>query len=155
MSDLELEIDTQPATLIRRLNQIAVARFTSTMSAAQLDLTPVQYAALAALKAHPGVDQATLATHVGYDRATLGKVVERLEAKTLLIREVDPRDRRARCLRITQNGAQLLSKVHPLVEALQPRILDGLTAAERKELIRLLGKATRAQFSVSRETEQA
>lgn len=149
MSDTELEIDTQPATLIRRLNQIAVARFASVMAAAQLDLTPVQYAALSALTEHPGVDQATLATLVGYDRATLGKVVERLEAKSLLVREVDPRDRRARCLRITQEGDWLVSKAQPLVNALQPQILNGLNAAEREELIYLLKKVTRAQATTA------
>jgi len=143
MPEPESEIAPLPATLIRRLNQISVARFAAAMSAARLDLTPVQYAALAALATNPGVDQATLAALIGYDRATLGKVVERLEAKSLLHREIRPEDRRARSLHLTRTGESLCASARPHVEGIQPEILAGLSTAEREELVRLLVKATR------------
>ncbi|TNJ43950.1 MarR family winged helix-turn-helix transcriptional regulator [Phaeobacter sp. B1627] len=140
MPDRDFEFDRLPATLIRRLNQFAVARFTTSMAEAGLDLTPVQFCALAALHAHPGVDQATLAGLIGYDRATLGKVVGRLETKTLLKRQIPANDRRARSLHLTRAGAELLVRAEPLVEQLQPDILAGLTPAEQSRLVSLLGK---------------
>lgn len=142
MPDPELEIATLPATLIRRLHQISVARFATVMSAAGLDLTPVQYTAIAALDARPGIDQATLSGLIGYDRATLGKVVERLEIKQLVQREICPEDRRARRLRLTERGQSLFAAARPNVEAIQPEILSNLTPEEREALVRLLTKAT-------------
>ena len=142
MPDPELEIATLPATLIRRLHQISVARFATVMSAAGLDLTPVQYTAIAALDARPGIDQATLSGLIGYDRATLGKVVERLEIKQLVQRDICPEDRRARRLRLTERGQSLFAAARPNVEAIQPEILSNLTPEEREALVRLLTKAT-------------
>ncbi len=144
MSDPEPRPAPYPATLIRRLNQISVAQFTAAMGRAGLDLTPVQFCALDALSHQPGVDQATLAALIGYDRATLGKVVERLELKHAIRREIRPEDRRARSLHLTASGTALLQAARPQVVALQAQILEGLTAEEQKELIRLLTKATGA-----------
>jgi DNA-binding MarR family transcriptional regulator len=139
-----------PGHLIRRLHQISVSVFAERMRAAGHDLTPVQFAALAALEAYPGVDQATLAGLIAYDRATLGGVVDRLEAKGLLAREVSARDRRARVLRLTGEGAQALARVRPDVEAVQAGILGGLDPAERETFLRLLQKATDAGNALSR-----
>ncbi|OIQ31669.1 MAG: hypothetical protein BM562_07430 [Alphaproteobacteria bacterium MedPE-SWcel] len=144
MPDRDFQLDLLPATLIRRLNQFAVARFMTRMAEAGLDLTPVQYSALAALHAHPGVDQATLAGLIGYDRATLGKVVGRLEAKALLQRQIPAHDRRARSLHLTPEGEALLADAQPLVELLQPEIFAGLNSAEKSRVINLLRKLVRS-----------
>src|SRR6056297_1440679 len=91
-----VEIYTMPGHLIRRLNQISVALFAERMAQAGLTLTPVQYAALSAVAAHPGIDQARVAGLIAYDRATLGKVVDRLESRGLLSRRTASHDRRAK-----------------------------------------------------------
>ncbi|KPQ21398.1 MAG: DNA-binding transcriptional regulator, MarR family [Rhodobacteraceae bacterium HLUCCA24] len=144
------DLHRMPGHLIRRLQQISVSVFTERMRAAGHDLTPVQFAALAALQAHPGVDQTTLAGLIAYDRATLGGVVDRLEAKGLLAREVSARDRRARVLRLTPRGAAALARVRPDVEAVQAEILGGLDPEERETFLRLLQKATDAGNALSR-----
>ncbi|MFP4327586.1 MAG: MarR family winged helix-turn-helix transcriptional regulator [Paracoccaceae bacterium] len=138
------ELSEMPGHLIRRLNQISVSVFAEGMKRAGLDLTPVQFAALSALSAEPGIDQATLAGRIAYDRVTIGGVVDRLEGKGLVVREVSPTDRRARVLRLTAQGARRLACARPVVAALQPEILSGLTEAERAALLALLQKATAA-----------
>ena len=139
-----------PGHLIRRLQQISVSVFAERMRAAGHDLTPVQFAALAALEAHPGADQATLAGLIAHDRATLGGVVDRLEAKGFIAREVSPRDRRARVLELTPAGAAALTRARPDVEAVQAEILAGLDTEERESFLRLLQKATDAGNALSR-----
>ena len=57
--------------LARRFQQIAVAVFLAEVEGAGFDLTPVQYAALAAIKINPGIDQVTLAGLIAYDRTTI------------------------------------------------------------------------------------
>ena len=145
-----LDLYQMPGHLIRRLNQISVSVFAEAMRRAGHDLTPVQFAALSALARHPGVDQATLAGLVAYDRVTLGGVVDRLEAKGLVARDVSARDRRARELRLTAEGRDLLARAEPVVRALQDDILAGLSPAERSEFLRLLQKATDAGNARSR-----
>lgn len=131
--------------LIRRLNQISVAAFRARMAELGADLTPVQYAALATIGENPGIDQATLAHAIAYDKATIGGVIDRLEAKALVLRRPSPTDRRARALDLSAAGRAMLEKVRPHVRAVQDDILAGLDAGEKASLIALLAKTTAAQ----------
>ena len=144
------EVHHMAGHLIRRLHQISVAVFTDRMAREGLDLTPVQFAAMSILAEQPGLDQATLAGLIAYDRATLGGVVDRLEAKGLIDRRVSEKDRRARVLRLTAAGEALHAAAHPIAAELQHDILSGLTAEEREEMVRLLGKATQSGNAKSR-----
>ena len=83
-----------PGHLARRFQQIAVAVFLAEVEGAGFDLTPVQYAALAAIKLNPGIDQVTLAGLIAYDRTTITGVVDRLVQKGLLVRQASARVRR-------------------------------------------------------------
>ena len=93
-----------PGHLARRFQQIAVAVFLAEVEEAGFDLTPVQYAALSAIRTNPGIDQVTLAGLIAYDRTTITGVVDRLAQKGLLVRNPSSRDRRARELQITEAG---------------------------------------------------
>jgi len=139
-----------PGHLVRRFQQIAVAVFLSEVEDAGFDLTPVQYAALAAISSNPGVDQVTLAGVIAYDRTTITGVVDRLVQKGLLVRRASPRDRRARELHITEAGEKTLRAVTPAVEQAQRVMLRGLTEKEAREFMRLLRKAIAAANELSR-----
>jgi DNA-binding MarR family transcriptional regulator len=139
-----------PGHLARRFQQIAVAVFLAEVEEAGYDLTPVQYAALAAVDAHPGIEQVTLAGLIAFDRTTITGVVERLVQKGLVVRHESSRDRRARELKITDAGRRTLRGITPAVEAAQRTMLRGLTEKEAKELVRLLQKAIAAGNELSR-----
>ena len=139
-----------PGHLARRFQQIAVAVFLAEVDEAGYDLTPVQYAALAALGSNPGIDQVTLAGLIAYDRTTITGVVDRLVQKGLVARQESSRDRRARELKITDAGRRTLRAVTPAVERAQQILLRGLSDKEAKDLIRLLQKAIAAGNDLSR-----
>ncbi|MCB1387732.1 MAG: MarR family transcriptional regulator [Rhodobacteraceae bacterium] len=139
-----------PGFLIRRLNQIAASVFLERMAAMGLDLTPVQFAALAALSDNPGVDQATLAGLIAYDRVTIGGVVDRLAAKGLVMRDINARDRRARLVSLTDAGTALLERVLPEVRALQADILSGLGPGDVDAFVDLARRAAEAGNARSR-----
>lgn len=145
-----LEIYKMAGHLIRRMNQISTSVFSERMAGEGYDLTSVQFAALTALEAHPGIDQATLAGMIAYDRVTIAGVVERLEQKGLIERTVSSRDRRSRLLKLSADGAAILAHLKPVVLELQDDILMGLDSAEKKTLLQLLEKATNAGNQVSR-----
>jgi MarR family transcriptional regulator, temperature-dependent positive regulator of motility len=142
--------DEMPGHLARRFQQIAVAVFLNEVEEAGFDLTPVQYATLAAIRQNPDIDQVTLAGLIAYDRTTITGVVDRLVQKGLLLRQASPRDRRARELRLTDEGQRTLRRITPAVEAAQQIMLRGLTDKEAEELMRLLRKAIAAGNELSR-----
>ena len=127
---------TKPGYLFRRMQQIAVAIFVEECRA--YDLTPVQYAALVAIRTHPGIDVTRLSAVIAFDRSTLGSVIERLEAKQHIERKPAPEDKRVKLLYLTKKGAALLRNIVPLVDRAQARMLLPLKQADRKTLLALL-----------------
>lgn len=129
-----------PGALIRRLQQTVAFTLTRQFQARGSDLTPVQYTVLAAACTHPGIEQGELADLIGYDRATVGGVVDRLEAKGLVSRNLSAHDRRVRLLSVSRTGTALLKKLAPAILAAQDEILAALDAREREDFARLLAK---------------
>ena len=127
-----------PGHLIRRAHQLAVAIFMEETDG--FDITPVQFAILNALIDDPGEDQVTLAGKVAFDAATFGSVIGRLEAKGWMRREPDAQDRRRKLLWVTAEGERAAVETRRAVSKAQARILGPLAAAERQQLMTLLGK---------------
>jgi DNA-binding MarR family transcriptional regulator len=129
--------------LIRRLHQQSTHIFVQRTQAAGFDLTPVQFAALDAIHAHPATDQARVAEMIAYDRATIGGVIDRLEQKGWIRRVVSERDRRARELSLTAAGKRVRSELLPIVENLQDEILQHLSGADRACFLKLARQIVR------------
>jgi DNA-binding MarR family transcriptional regulator len=127
-----------PGHLIRRAHQLAVAIFMEETGG--FDVTPVQFAILNALIEDPGEDQVTLAGKVAFDAATFGSVIGRLEAKGWVRREPDAVDRRRKLLWVTPEGEAAALQMKRAVGKAQSRIVAPLEAAERQQLVSLLGK---------------
>ncbi len=144
------ELRDMPGHLIRRLQQIAVAVFHTEVEAAGFDLTPVQFAALHRVNTNPGIDQVTLAGLIAYDRTTIAGVVDRLVQKGFLSRQTSERDKRAKVLHMTADGAATLDRLAPAVAKAQKVILSGLEDDEAIEFMRLLQKATESLNDLSR-----
>jgi DNA-binding MarR family transcriptional regulator len=127
-----------PGHLIRRLQQIAVSVFLDETDSHAT--TPVQYATLYAIGAHPGIDQTRLAGLVALDRSTIGDVIDRLQRRSLVERCTDPGDRRAKVVFLTPGGQALIEAMEPKVDQAQDIILAPLSPGEREGFLTLLGK---------------
>ncbi|OAN77059.1 MarR family transcriptional regulator [Sulfitobacter sp. EhC04] len=134
------DVKNMAGHLIRRLHQISTQTFARQMQDAGHDLTPVQFAALDAIAAHPETDQASIAAQIGYDKATIGGVIDRLEVKRLVTRHPSPHDRRARLVQLTEAGRSRLAEMRPIVRGLQDDILAPLTPEERATFVALAAK---------------
>jgi len=139
---------TKPGYLFRRMQQIAVAIFVE--ECRDFDVTPVQYAALVAIQAHPGIDATRLSAVIAFDRSTLGSVIERLEAKGQIERKPANDDKRVKLLYLTRSGARLLREIVPAVDRAQARMLEPLKLADRKTLMALLGQLVDRNNEASR-----
>lgn len=135
---LTYDFHAAPGHLIRRAHQLSVAIFAESTSA--FDITSVQFAMLNALMDDPGEDQITLAGKVAFDAATSGAVIARLEAKGLLRRAPDLRDKRRKLLTATPEGEKMVAAMKAAVAEVQNQILKPLTAAEANQFTHLLDK---------------
>jgi DNA-binding MarR family transcriptional regulator len=126
----------KPGYLFRRMQQIAVAIFVEECKAC--DLTPVQYAALVAIRSHPGIDATRLSAVIAFDRSTLGNVIERLQAKAWVERKPSRDDKRIKLLYLTKAGEALLRSVMPSVDRAQMRMMQPLQPKDRKTLMALM-----------------
>jgi DNA-binding MarR family transcriptional regulator len=136
-----------PGHLLRRAQQISVSIFYDEMGS---ELTPVQYAILTRLAAHPGIDQVSLAGLAAIDTSTGATVCARLEEKGLLERKVIPHNRRQRALTITAEGTRLLDTLVPGAQRLRQRLLDPLSPEEQAQFMALLAKLVNENNDQSR-----
>lgn len=127
-----------PGHLIRRAHQLSVSVFAE--KTAEFDITPVQFAMLNALMDDPGEDQMTLAGKVAFDAATSGAVIARLEAKGLLRRDADTKDKRRKLLTATSEGEKLVMAMKAAVADVQLQILKPLSVDEANQFTNLLNK---------------
>jgi DNA-binding MarR family transcriptional regulator len=139
---------TAPGYLFRRMQQISVSIFVEECKAC--DLTPVQFAALVAIRTHPGIDATRLSAVIAFDRSTLGSVIERLETKHYIERKPSRGDRRIKLLYPTKSGAALLRDIMPSVDRAQARMLQPLKPADRKTLLALLTRLVDLNNEASR-----
>lgn len=147
------DLETLPGYFIRRLQQIAVAVFLQETEAH--GLTPVQYSALQGVMNNPGIDQRTLAGAIGFDTSTIASVIDRLEARGLVLRSASPTDKRVRLLTLTAEGGRLLQEVVPAMLRAQERMLDPLSRAERAEFMRMLRLVVSTNNELSRAPSEA
>lgn len=148
MDPLNAVLDQLPGHLIRRLQQIAVALFLEETQAH--GVTPVQYGALATIQRQPGLDQRTLARLIGYDTSTIGSVIDRLEARQLVVRNASPSDRRVRLLTLTPEGDALVRAIEPDMRRAQERILAPLPSAQQAQFMAMLDTLVAANNALSR-----
>lgn len=119
-----------------RLAQQAVFR---DFAASVQGLSPGRVGLLIFIDANPGVTQSRLAEAAERDRSTMVGVLDLLEARGLIERRRGA-DRRTNGLWLTRAGRQLLARALRAIARHERRIATQLSPAERRELLRLLGK---------------
>jgi DNA-binding MarR family transcriptional regulator len=103
-----------------------------------LDVTAPQFGTLLLIEANPGVSQSSVADALRFDRSTLVQIIDRLERRGLVVRQMSPSDRRSNALRLTLAGTELLAELKERAFEHEEVIARNLSQDERKTLIRLL-----------------
>lgn len=100
---------------------------------------------LAALDDGQQRTQLELSKVVCVDKTTLIAVLDRLEHHELIVRTVDPSDRRVRIPQITEAGRRVYSTFATARDAAEARALDGVAPADRALLLDLLARIANSQ----------
>jgi DNA-binding MarR family transcriptional regulator len=105
---------------------------------AKVDLTQKQSATLWLIGSNPGASQIAIGGALRMDRATTMAVIDKLEARKLVVRQRSAVDRRRHELYLTPTGQKLLVEVKAMVKAHEQAFADRFTAAELETLVGLL-----------------
>ncbi|MCM2563038.1 MarR family transcriptional regulator [Lutimaribacter sp. EGI FJ00015] len=98
------------------------------------------FSALSVICHSPGVRQTELAAALGMERSNSVAVIDKLEKAGWIARERKSTDRRAIALRPTTVGLARQKQARLALLAHEDRLFAGLTAAERRDLVKLLSK---------------
>jgi MarR family transcriptional regulator, temperature-dependent positive regulator of motility len=91
-----------------------------------------------------------VAERMGVDAVNFGQMIDELEGKGLVERKIDPNDRRARKLYVTERGAALRRRLRPSLLAAQEHLLAPLSPNERGALLDMLVRVIEANESYAR-----
>lgn len=105
-----------------------------------LELKVRHYSVLSLATSGIGPSQRELSEFLSLDPSQIVSLVDALEHRGLVKRQVDARDRRSRIVVATEEGQRVCHEAERLTRASDEVVLRRLTPGERTELARLLGK---------------
>jgi DNA-binding MarR family transcriptional regulator len=128
--------------LIGLFRTVDVLRRQSAESLEPEDVTPQQYNVLRILRGagSAGLPTLEIATRMIERAPGITRLIDRLETKGLVARERCSDDRRQVTCRISEPGLRLLARLDKAVDKADQTLLQVLTVAEQKQLIRLLDR---------------
>lgn len=117
--------------LLRRAQQLHHALWNREVS---LEVSSVQFAALAVLERNPGISQADLGVELDLDRSTIADLVDRMAKNGLVARNRSEEDRRRMVLTLTAEGARTLAQLRPRVNVVESLLVEGLSGDTAEQL---------------------
>jgi DNA-binding MarR family transcriptional regulator len=114
---------------------------------APYDLTLEQFQTLKVLSPTRGITQRQLGLAINKNPANMTRILDRLEAKSLTVRQKDPADRRAYLIILTDRGSALRDMVVVIFDRFSASVHEGLTTemkqTTRKALERMAANVER------------
>lgn len=133
--------------LIRQVRDNLWARMEDELAKAGHDLTFSQYVTIKKLA--DGIASVTdLARAAELNPGAMTRLLDKLEAKGLIVRVDDPADRRALHIHLTEAGTAIWRDIYECGARVRQRALSGMSDAEREQLMHLL-EQVRENLSLS------
>ena len=85
-----------------------------------------------------GCSQVEVAESTVKDAPAMTRYIDKLVKEKLIVKQLDPEDRRRYMLFITDKGRQLIERLLPIVQEYRMRATQGFSEKEKKTLIELL-----------------
>lgn len=108
--------------------------------AREIGVTRPQWLVLSILLLDEGINQGGLAERLEVEPITAGRMIDRMQDAGLVERRADPADRRAWRLYLTERGREIIDRLQPLAIETSQLTLNGITDAEREQLLATLEK---------------
>ena len=119
--------------LTARINRVSAAiGIAASAKVAPLGLDDRMISVLLAAQALGGPSQQQIADHARIDRTTVSKTIDRLEARALVIRRIDPGHRRRHRIELTPKATRALARVNQPFTECDAEFLEILSETERR-----------------------
>lgn len=112
--------------LINDIARITRSVFEREIEAAKLKITAAEARVLAHMARSGPIRQHLLAERLGMTPMSLTGFLDRLEAELLIVREADPKDRRAKIVTLTAQASEILSHIAQAGARAEDEISHGL-----------------------------
>lgn len=106
----------------------------------EYDVTPEQWSVLKCLWEQEGITPKELADRTFKDKPTTNRILEKLQAKELIVRKPHPEDKRAFQVFLTDRGWALKDELIPKARELFEEATTGIEKAKIMEMKELLNK---------------
>ncbi len=134
LSDLNYDVLTSLAGFwIRRAQLVVMKSFERHL--ADLNLRPVEAAALVLIGKNKDLSQNFLAAGLGTDQATMVAICARLEERDFISRRRPAADRRYQSLSLTGSGKKISALVRKRLRLHNESLLKNLSTTQRKQLM--------------------
>ena len=104
----------------------------------QYDLTPIQYGVLKCVWQLDLHNPKEIAEYLSIENSTISGILDRMEKKNLIVRNIDPDDRRFIRVDLTDAGQSLEIPVNKTVEEVNKAVLSDFSEKEQDQLRNLL-----------------
>lgn len=131
--------DKAPSSIAFLLSQVgihAASQFAERL--AKIDLQPPLFRILNLVDAAEGRSQQAIGEAIQVPPSRMVALVDELERRGLVERRPNPEDRRIRALYLTRKGRQKLARGREIAHAHEESLTEGMGAADRERLLRLL-----------------
>lgn len=129
----------RPAYALSQLHQTLTTRLERALAAEGLSLRTHQV--LACVDEHLGGSQQEVSESIEVDRSEMVRIIDRLEAAGMVVRERNPSDRRRHRLKLTPSGRRALRVGERVIESATENALSHLSEAEQRTLYSLTLRA--------------
>jgi MarR family transcriptional regulator, transcriptional regulator for hemolysin len=140
--------------LIVDLARLFRQSFERDVAAEGLELTAGEARTLLYASHLPGIRQSSLAERMRIEPMTLSNFLDRLEARGLVRRTPDARDRRAKQIRVTDVAKPLVERIEAIAIDIRRRAMHGFSSADAEAFRRTL-QVMRHNLSDGRELDAA
>lgn len=130
--------------LVTDVSRLIRQEFDRLINEGGLGVTPGEARALSHAARAGSVRQTVLAERMGVEAMTLSAYLDRLEARGLVGRTVDPSDRRAKLVHTTDAANEVLVRIREISPRLRARPESAMTPDEWQTLMTLLKRARTA-----------
>jgi DNA-binding MarR family transcriptional regulator len=133
-------LDTSLGFLMNRLANRLRAELAAGFASHGYDITPDQWSILSRLSEQDGISQNELGGRIAKEKTNIARMIEVMERKQLVRRQVSDEDQRQRMVYLTPLGIKTYQNLIPIAQSILDQARQGFTDAEIAYLITMLNQ---------------
>ncbi len=136
----EQRLDKLPVFLMEQIVKRYRQRAHEALKREEAGITVDQWIVLKQVSEHNGCSQVAIAQMTVRDAPTTTRTIDQLVNKHLIIKQLDPNDRRKYMVFVTDKGTRLIERLLPVVQSYRKLPLKDFSSEEERQMLSLLSR---------------